>query len=82
MTPSILRHLLLKIPVEGLLAADKAAAVVVRAEQIDTRRGLRRRHLQCHRFLIAARGRPQGVIDRRRIEHPFGEGSADRRSPG
>jgi hypothetical protein len=34
-----------EISVERLLAADKAAPVVVHAEQIDTRRGLRRRHL-------------------------------------
>jgi hypothetical protein len=52
MTPGILRHLLLKIPVDGLLAADKAAAVVVRAEQIDTGAGSGAATLQCDRALI------------------------------
>ena len=36
MTPRILRDLPLEILIKGFLAADKAAAIMVRAEQIDT----------------------------------------------
>jgi hypothetical protein len=69
MAPRILRDLPLEILVEGFLAADEASAIVLRAEQFDTRRRrLRRRHLQCHRFLIAARGSLQSIVDRRRIK--------------
>jgi hypothetical protein len=72
MAPRILRDLPLEILVEGFLAADKASAIVLRAELFDTgRRRLRRRHLQCHRFLIAARGGPQSIVDRRRIKQAF-----------
>ena len=55
----ILRDLPLEILVQRFLTADKASPIVLRAEQFDTGwRRLRRRHLQCHRFLIAASGGP------------------------
>jgi len=77
MAPRILPHLPLEILVEGFLAADKAAAIVLRAEEFDTGRPrLRRGHLQCHCFLIAARGGPQSMVDRRRVKQAFGEGTA------
>jgi hypothetical protein len=38
-----------------------------RSSSIRGGRRLRRRHLQGHGFLIAARGGPQSVVDRRRI---------------
>ena len=59
MATGILRDLPLEILVERFLAADKASAIVLRTEQFDAgRRRLRRRHLQGHRFLVAARGGP------------------------
>jgi hypothetical protein len=79
MAARILRDLPPEILVEGFLAADKSSPIVLRPEQFDAgRRRLRRRHLQGHRFLVAACGGPQSIIDWRRIEQTFAKARLSR----